>query len=153
MADILHRFTIEAPLRRIHDLVATAQGVERWWTGHSNSRDGTTLRIFFRDGDQAAVFEIVEDTPQRIVWNVVDGPSDWIGTTITFALERRPDEGTNLLFPTPAGARPMSHGRLQHQLGRLPGESQVGRGEWRIRRLSCWRDEPMELTSGLAEHL
>lgn len=98
MPDILHRFTIDAPRERVHDLIATKEGVERWWTGHPNSADGPTLRVFFRDGDPAAVFDIAEDTPERIVWRVADGPSDWIGTTITFALERRPDDGTTLLF-------------------------------------------------------
>jgi uncharacterized protein YndB with AHSA1/START domain len=34
MPDILHRFTIDAPRERVHDLVATKEGVERWWNAH-----------------------------------------------------------------------------------------------------------------------
>ena len=98
MPDILHRFTIDAPRERVHDLIATKEGVERWWTAHPNTGDETTLRVFFRDGDPAAVMHVVDDTPERIVWRVVDGPADWVGTTITFALQRRPDDGTTLLF-------------------------------------------------------
>lgn len=97
MPDILHRFTIDAPRERVHDLIATKEGVERWWTAHPNTGDETTLRVFFGD-DPAAVMHVVEDTPERIVWRVVDGPADWVGTTITFALQRRPDDGTTLLF-------------------------------------------------------
>ena len=48
--------------------------------------------------------EIAGDTPERIVWRIVGGPDDWIGTTVTFALDRRPDDGTTLLF-THAGWR------------------------------------------------
>ena len=98
MPSILHRFTIDAPRERVHDLIATPDGVERWWTGHPNSGDDSTLRIFFSDGDPAAVFEVADSTPERIVWRVADGPSDWIGTTVTFALAERPDDGTTLLF-------------------------------------------------------
>jgi uncharacterized protein YndB with AHSA1/START domain len=98
MPDILHRFTIDAPRERVHDLIASEDGVERWWTGHPNTRDDATLQIFFGREDPAAVFNVVEDTPEQIVWRVVDGPADWVDTTITFALQRRPDDGTTLLF-------------------------------------------------------
>lgn len=98
MPDILHRFTIDAPPARVHELIATADGVERWWTGHPNKRDGATLAVFFRDEQPAAVFDVVEDAPERIVWRVADGPGDWIGTTVTFALGERDDGGTTLLF-------------------------------------------------------
>jgi uncharacterized protein YndB with AHSA1/START domain len=98
MPDILHRFTIDAPRERVHDLIASEDGVERWWTGHPNTRDAATLQIFFGREDPAAVFDAVEDTPEQIVWRVVDGPADWVGTTITFVLQRRPDDGTTLLF-------------------------------------------------------
>ena len=98
MPDILHRFTIDAPRERVHDLIATKEGVERWWTGHPNTGDDTTLRIFFGGDRPAAVMNVIEDTSDRITWRVVDGPADWVGTTITFALLRRPDDGTTLLF-------------------------------------------------------
>jgi Activator of Hsp90 ATPase homolog 1-like protein len=47
---------------------------------------------------------VVEQTPEQVVWRVVDGPADWIGTTITYTLRSRPDGGTTLLF-THAGWR------------------------------------------------
>jgi Activator of Hsp90 ATPase homolog 1-like protein len=42
--------------------------------------------------------QIVQDTPEQIVWRVTDGPGDWVGTTVTFVLQRRDDDGTTLLF-------------------------------------------------------
>jgi uncharacterized protein YndB with AHSA1/START domain len=98
MPDILHRFTIDAAPESVHELIATADGIERWWTGHPTSRDGATLGVFFAAGDPAAVFDVVEEAPGRIVWRVVDGPDDWTGTTVSFVLEARPDGGTTLLF-------------------------------------------------------
>jgi uncharacterized protein YndB with AHSA1/START domain len=98
MPDILHRFTVDAPRDRVHDLIATGDGVERWWNAHPNAGNDTKLEIFFGGADPAAVMQIIENTPERVVWRVVEGPADWIDTTITFALQRRPDGGTTLLF-------------------------------------------------------
>ena len=33
MPDILHRISIDASPETVHDLVATTEGVGRWWTG------------------------------------------------------------------------------------------------------------------------
>ena len=98
MPDILHRFTIDAPRERVHGLIATKEGVERWWTAHPNTGDDTTFQVFFGGEDPAATMHVVEETPEQVVWRVVGGPADWIDTTITFTLERRPDDGTTLLF-------------------------------------------------------
>jgi uncharacterized protein YndB with AHSA1/START domain len=98
MPDILHRFTIDAPRERVHELIATADGTERWWTAHPNVREGSRLQVFIREGSPIAVFDVIEEAPGRVVWNVAEGPGDWIGTTITFALTEREDGGTTLLF-------------------------------------------------------
>jgi uncharacterized protein YndB with AHSA1/START domain len=34
MPNILHRVSIDAPPARVHELAATREGSERWWTGH-----------------------------------------------------------------------------------------------------------------------
>jgi uncharacterized protein YndB with AHSA1/START domain len=34
MPDILHCLSIDAPPERVHDLAATREGIQRWWTGH-----------------------------------------------------------------------------------------------------------------------
>ena len=67
MPDILHRFTIDAPPERVRELIATKEGVERWWTAHPNTQDDATLRIFFGGEDPAAVMYVVADTPEQIV--------------------------------------------------------------------------------------
>jgi hypothetical protein len=42
--------------------------------------------------------EVMSDTPDEVVWRVVDGPGEWIDTIITFALSGRGDGETTLLF-------------------------------------------------------
>lgn len=98
MPDILHRFTIDAPRERVHDLIATKDGVQRWWNAHTNSGDNTQFGVHFGGDEPAAVMLVVLQTPEQVVWRVIEGPADWVDTTITFALQSRPDGGTTLLF-------------------------------------------------------
>lgn len=100
MSSILHRLTIDAAPTHVHDLVATKEGIEQWWTGQPVDGDdhvGGQIAISFGDRT-AATFEIVERTPETVVWRCVGGPHDWIDTRITFTFEPRPDGGTTLRF-------------------------------------------------------
>jgi uncharacterized protein YndB with AHSA1/START domain len=101
MPDILHRLSIDAPPVRVRDELATTRGIEQWWTGHPVKGDptaGGTLQFFFGGSDPAAVVEVVENTTERIVWRVVDGPRDWLDTQITFVLRPSDAGATTLLF-------------------------------------------------------
>jgi uncharacterized protein YndB with AHSA1/START domain len=102
MPNILHRLTIDAPPERVHQLAATREGIQRWWTGHPVDGDdsvGGQLEVYFTNPERAAaVFEVLELTPQRIVWRCVEGPEDWRNTRITFALKPRDGGTTTLVF-------------------------------------------------------
>jgi uncharacterized protein YndB with AHSA1/START domain len=102
MPNILHRLSIDAPPERVHQLAATREGIEQWWTGHpvvGDEKIGGQLSVYFNSpGEPAATFEVVDRSPDQIVWRCVAGPHDWIDTRITFALKPRADGGTTLLF-------------------------------------------------------
>jgi uncharacterized protein YndB with AHSA1/START domain len=102
MPNILHRLSIDAPPECGHTLVATAEGIEQWWTGHPVAGDddiGGEMSVHFSDpANAAATFEVVERDPEQIVWRCVAGPGDWLDTRITYALKPRDDGGTTLLF-------------------------------------------------------
>ena len=101
MAEILHRVSIAAPPSEVHELIATNEGIESWWTGRiveGDSGVGGRLKLYFSRGDSpAAVMEVLSDTPEEVVWRCVEGPEDWLQTRITFALKPAGD-GTTLLF-------------------------------------------------------
>ena len=44
------------------------------------------------------MFKVIERSSEEIIWETLDGPEDWIGTRIVFALMPRSDGGTTLLF-------------------------------------------------------
>ncbi len=102
MAEILHRVSIAAPTSEVHDLIATTDGIEKWWTGRDVGGEttvGKQLELYFsQTGTPSAVMEVLEDTPEEIVWRCVGGPADWLQTRIAFSLKPSPDGGTTLLF-------------------------------------------------------
>lgn len=103
MPKIVHRLSIDAPPERVHQLAATREGIQRWWTGHPVAGDdkvGGRLSVYFREPAEgaAATFEVEGRGSDQVVWRCVDGPRDWIDTRITYALKPRDDGGTTLLF-------------------------------------------------------
>jgi hypothetical protein len=91
MRDILHRFTIDAPRGQVHELVATSEGVERWWTGHPNTGDGSAIGVCFSDG------------PQPQCWTSSRTPPS--GSSGASATVRFPTGQNGGLLPGPRGAR------------------------------------------------
>ena len=135
MPNILHRLSIDAPPERVHELAATREGIERWWTGHPVAGDdevGERLSVYFSaGGEPAATFEVVQRSPRQITWRCVAGPQDWIDTGIIFALKPRADGGTTLLF---------SHEGWQHENEFMNGCS------------TNWASYLMSLKSGAEGH-
>jgi uncharacterized protein YndB with AHSA1/START domain len=108
MPDILHRISIDAPTERAHNLIATTDGIGRWWTGRpvdGDTKVGGRFGVYFGDANKpAAVMRVVADTLSEITWRVEEGPDSWIDTVVTFTLRPSGDECTTLLF-THAGWR------------------------------------------------
>jgi uncharacterized protein YndB with AHSA1/START domain len=102
MPDILHRITIDAPSQRVHDLIATTDGLARWWTGRpldGSAEIGDRFAVYIGEADKpTAVMRVLSDTPDEITWRVEEGPGSWIDTLITFALRRDGVDRTTLLF-------------------------------------------------------
>ncbi len=97
MLDILHRVGATATPEKVYDALTTIDGLAAWWTTDTTGDpDGT---IAFRFGEVGGFdMKVIELQPNtRVVWEVVDGPSEWIGTTVTFDLKQE-GEWTIVLF-------------------------------------------------------
>jgi uncharacterized protein YndB with AHSA1/START domain len=103
MFDILHRVGIKAPLDPVYRALATREGVAGWWTADTrgDSKVGGVLKtVFVADGKELGGFDlkVLELTPgKRVLWQVVEGPVEWIGTRIGFELKQE-DGYTVVLF-------------------------------------------------------
>jgi uncharacterized protein YndB with AHSA1/START domain len=92
--DILHRVGIKTSVDKVYKALATPEGVAGWWTTETtgDSKAAGMLRHRFTDdGRELGVFDmkILELHPDtRVVWQVVKGPEEWIGTKIRFELKQ-----------------------------------------------------------------
>jgi uncharacterized protein YndB with AHSA1/START domain len=95
MVDILHRLGISAPPTDVYEAFATIDGLSRWWTETvtGNPTPGGRLTFTFGAPDRVVVVEVLAAIPDTsVVWRCVGGPSEWVDTTMTFALEQSGDE-------------------------------------------------------------
>ncbi len=98
MADILHRVGIVAAPAEVYDALTTVDGLAGWWTEDTagDAAVGGVLRFRFPPGGfDLTVTELVP--AKRVGWEVIDGPEEWVGTTVTWDLKQE-DEYTIVLF-------------------------------------------------------
>jgi uncharacterized protein YndB with AHSA1/START domain len=97
MVDIVHRVGIKAPLDGVYKALATREGTAGWWTtdAQGESKVGGMLRFrFTADGKELGGFDmkVLELEPgKRVLWQVLEGPAEWIGTRISFDLKQEDD--------------------------------------------------------------
>lgn len=117
MFDILHRVGIKASPDNVYQALATPEGIAGWWTTETTGDRKTGGKLttrFTADGRVLGGFDlkILELEPgSRVVWQVVDGPAEWIGTKIYFDLKKE-DDFTVVLFKHEGWKEPvefMSH--------------------------------------------
>jgi len=101
--DILHRVGIKASLDKVYKALATPEGVAGWWTTDTTGDRKAGGMINFRftaAGHEIGAFsmKILElHANTRVVWQVVTGPAEWVGTKIRFELKQE-DAFTIVLF-------------------------------------------------------
>jgi hypothetical protein len=97
--DILHKVGIKASSpEAAYQALTTLNGLSGWWTTNTqgDSKVGGVLK--FRFGAGGFDMKVLElDPGKRVLWQVVDGPKEWIGTKISWDL-RRADDWTIILF-------------------------------------------------------
>jgi uncharacterized protein YndB with AHSA1/START domain len=99
MSDILHRVGIKSSTRDAYRALATRQGLAGWWTTDTrgNSDEGGVIEFHFGTKGRIDMKVLELDAARRVVWQVVDGPQDWIGSRVSFELKQE-GEQTTLLF-------------------------------------------------------
>src|SRR5687767_10520896 len=92
--DILHRVGIKSSsLDAVYKALTTREGLSAWWTsntqGEGNKVGGVLQFRFGAGGFDMKVIELLPAT--HVLWEVVDGPEEWIGTKISWELRQEDD--------------------------------------------------------------
>ncbi|MQA67193.1 MAG: SRPBCC domain-containing protein [Alphaproteobacteria bacterium] len=100
MPDILHKVGIKSSSPNdAYKALTTLEGLSGWWTTDTKGASKVGGVIQFRFGDHGGFdMKVIELEPaRRVLWQVVDGPQEWIGTNVAFDL-RQDDDFTIVLF-------------------------------------------------------
>ncbi|XDD52127.1 SRPBCC domain-containing protein [Leptospira sp. WS92.C1] len=92
MNGIYHKIGIRAGTEKIINALTTKTGLAGWWTQEvtgsfsgGTSSVGESIRFDF--GHKASMeMKVQELAPQRVLWECISGPEDWIGSHIDFKL-------------------------------------------------------------------
>jgi uncharacterized protein YndB with AHSA1/START domain len=101
MATILLRVPVEAEAKEVFEAVATSQGVNGWWSNHTEGPggEGSTMRVAFPDAPMTFDFRVTEETVgERVRWNCLAGPPEWVGTDIVFEIQSDDEGHRSVLF-------------------------------------------------------
>ncbi|MGH8178544.1 MAG: SRPBCC family protein [Steroidobacter sp.] len=99
MADILHKIAIKSSPAGAYQALTAREHLAGWWTSDTQGAFNVGGVIEFRFGTRGRIdMKVVElDPARRVVWQVVDGPGEWIGSKVSFEL--KPDgDYTVVLF-------------------------------------------------------
>jgi hypothetical protein len=99
MPDILHRVGIKSSSPDATcDALTTIEGLSGWWTQDTQGESDVGGVVRFRFGAGGFDMKVLEIEPTKHVrWEVVDGPEEWIGTTVSWDLKQDGDY-TVILF-------------------------------------------------------
>lgn len=98
MASIRHEVWIDAPPKRVFDLLSSADNISTWWDEQTEKETPEGVVLEHSPGPEHGVvrFLVLEtDAPRRVKWKCIsshpdDVPaSEWTGTEITFHLSDR----------------------------------------------------------------
>ena len=99
MPDILHRVGIKSSsLDDTYKALTTRSGLTAWWTNNTQGEEEVGGVLQFRFGAGGFDMKVLElHAAARVLWEVVDGPEEWIGTKVNWELKQE-DDYTIILF-------------------------------------------------------
>ncbi|MCW2794547.1 SRPBCC domain-containing protein [Nocardioides sp.] len=99
MVDILHRVGVESSsLDDVYEALTTLEGLSGWWAEDTKGQTEVGGVLEFRFAPGGFDIKVVELHPaERVLWEVVDGPEEWIGTEVSWELKQEGDY-TIILF-------------------------------------------------------
>ncbi|AKU18249.1 SRPBCC family protein [Luteipulveratus mongoliensis] len=98
MVDILHKIAIKSEPKAVYDALTTIEGLSGWWTRDTSGDPAVGGVVQFRFEQGGFDMKVIESEPgEKVLWEVVDGPEEWVGTHVHWDL-RHEDDYTVVMF-------------------------------------------------------
>jgi uncharacterized protein YndB with AHSA1/START domain len=93
MVDILHRIGVkDSSPDAVFDALTTLDRLSAWWAEDTSGSVDIGGVIQFRFAVGGFDMKVVElETGARVQWEVVEGPAEWIGTTVNWTINQDGD--------------------------------------------------------------
>jgi uncharacterized protein YndB with AHSA1/START domain len=93
MVDILHRVGMKsASLDDVYAALTTLEGLSGWWATDTKGQTDVGGILEFRFKPGGIDVKVLELNPAKsVLWEVTDGPAEWIGTTVRWDLKQSGD--------------------------------------------------------------
>lgn len=108
MVDILHRIGVaKSSPDAVYAALTTIEGLSGWWARNTTGNTDVGGVITFRFVPGGFDMKVIESVPgKKVLWEVVDGPAEWIGTHVSWDLSQAGDY-TIVLFAHEGWAEPV----------------------------------------------
>jgi uncharacterized protein YndB with AHSA1/START domain len=99
MVDILHKVGIKSSSPdEVYEALTTPEGLSGWWASDTKGEGIVGGVLEFRFALGSVDMKVLElDPGKHVLWQVTDGPAEWMGTTVTWDL-KQDDDYTIVLF-------------------------------------------------------
>ncbi len=89
MVDILHKIGIRSSSPdAVYTALTTREGLSGWWTTDTRAQNEVGGLLKFRFGNGGFDMRVLELEPaKRVLWQVTDGPPEWIDTKISWDMK------------------------------------------------------------------
>jgi uncharacterized protein YndB with AHSA1/START domain len=93
MVDILHRVGIKSSSPDdVYAALTTVDGLAGWWADKTQGQSEVGGVLEFRFDAGGFDMKVLELQPAaRVLWQVTDGPEEWVGTTVSWDLKQDGD--------------------------------------------------------------
>jgi uncharacterized protein YndB with AHSA1/START domain len=90
MVDILHRIGAQASVEDAYAALTTIDGLAAWWTEDTvgDSSPGGVVKFRFGELGGFDILVLKAEPHERVLWEVVGGPDEWLGTQVEFELSQ-----------------------------------------------------------------